>query len=183
MIPRRTALRLGATVVGLGIVWATVVGYVVHTQLPASALRLPGQHEVREDIRRLLPQGWAFFTRSAREPRLEDWQRSSQGWSPVADLGRVTARSAGGWDRGPRAHANEAALLAASIPEQHWQPCTGDLIGCLDNARPVVRANPTAHALLCGTVGFSRREPLPWAWAGSAEETMPVSVAVVTVTC
>jgi antimicrobial peptide system SdpA family protein len=183
MTQRPLAITLGATALGVGIGWAIVAGYVVHTQLPASALRLPGQQEVREDIRRVLPQGWAFFTRSAREPRLEIWEQSSQGWRSVDNVGQAMTRSFGGWDRGPRARVNEAALVATSIPARRWKACAGDLGTCFGSAAPAAITNPTTQALLCGTVGLSRREPLPWAWAGTAEESMPVTVTVVTVTC
>ncbi|MER5644901.1 SdpA family antimicrobial peptide system protein [Streptosporangium sp. NPDC002524] len=178
MRPRSPTAGLGARVLALALIWAVIIGYAVHTQLPANAVRLPGQDELHTDIRRITPQGWAFFTRSAREPRTEIWRFSTHGWQPSTDA----ARRLGGWDRGHRWAAGEKELLAGAVPDGHWQACAIELVSCFATGRRWTVANPTAEPTLCGVLGLARREPVPWAWADD-EITMPVSTAVVTATC
>ncbi|WP_432924893.1 SdpA family antimicrobial peptide system protein [Microbispora sp. CA-135349] len=175
--------RLGLAALCIGAVWVLVIAYVVHSQLPAHALRLPGEQELRADIRQVAPQGWAFFTRSAREPRLEVWTATGAGAPRTFAASPPETRAAAGWDRGSRARMREMDLLAGSVPGDRWRACDGAVAICLSRADAVTVASPVARPTLCGTVGLSRRVPLPWAWAGSAQKVMPSTVTVVNVTC
>ncbi|GGO00606.1 hypothetical protein GCM10010116_00930 [Microbispora rosea subsp. aerata] len=174
--------RLGLAALCVGAVWALVIAYVVNAQLPAHALRLPGDRELRADIRQVAPQGWAFFTRSAREPRLEVW--TAPGGARAAFVpSPPEGRAAAGLDRTSRTWFREVDLLAGSVPRDRWRPCDGPVPGCLSRADAVTVASPVTRPTFCGTVGLSRRAPLPWAWAGSTQKTMPTTVTVVNVTC
>ncbi|MFI7443457.1 SdpA family antimicrobial peptide system protein [Nonomuraea indica] len=179
--------RLGALLLVLGLAWSAVAGYVVLGQLPSAALQLPGQRSAAEHARVVAPQGWAFFTRSAREHREIVWRRSpSGGWEPALLGPHAEARNLWGFDRRSRAQAVDLGILLGAVPAGEWSSCdTGEITRCLGSlTRAVPVANPAPRPLLCGTLGVSRQEPLPWAWAGAAARTrMPATVVRLDVRC
>lgn len=178
--------RLGVVVVALGLGWTVVVAYVVIGQLPATALRLPGQQAVSERAQVIAPQGWAFFTRSAREPREIAWSPAAGGTWRRATLGpHAEPRNLWGFDRRSRAEGIERGMLLANVPADRWRDCRAEITACLGLAGPSVPVhNPAPDPVLCGTLGVTRQEPLPWAWASAASHThMPLKVVRLEVTC
>jgi len=166
------------------VLWGTVIFYVVHTQLPSNALRLPGQEPARLTIVTLIPQGWAFFTKSPREPQIGVWQRAAGGWRDARLGPHSEPWNALGFNRRSRAQGLEMGIMQTSVPGTAWRPCAGeDVSACLDRA-PVAVTVPNAapRPLHCGFVGLVQRDPLPWAWAGS-RTVMPAKVARLEVSC
>ncbi|MGW0809508.1 SdpA family antimicrobial peptide system protein [Nonomuraea sp. NPDC002799] len=178
--------RLGAVVVTLALGWAVVIAYVVIGQLPAAALRLPGQRAVSEPARAVAPQGWAFFTRSAREPREIAWSRAADGtWRRAGPGPHAEPRNLWGFDRRSRAEGIERGMLLAGVPAATWRDCRNEVVACLGLPGPSVPVhNPAPDPILCGTIEVTRQEPLPWAWSSAAAQThMPLKVVRLEVRC
>ncbi|TKK87197.1 SdpA family antimicrobial peptide system protein [Herbidospora galbida] len=177
---------LGAATVAIGLGWIVVIGYVVLGQLPSPALELPGQRVVARHSQAIAPQGWAFFTKSARDPVEAAWQRDSGGtWRP-ASSGPHAGHNLFGLDRASRAQAADLGVLVAAVHAARWAVCDDGLVdACLARAGaayPVT--NPAPAPLLCGEIGITRREPVPWAWADAADRTrMPVTAVRLEVAC
>ncbi|GCB49256.1 SdpA family antimicrobial peptide system protein [Streptomyces sp. NL15-2K] len=172
--------------------------YAVDSSLPTNALGLPGQNE--KVLRSLLPQGWAFFTRSPREKDVLLWQ-------PGTTAGEWRQRSAhqgsaGEWfgaRREQRARNMEMGVLLTRALEKgaRWSDCEvrdaaaslPDMVGrCASATRdapsPVRVSNGSRTPAVCGAVAFTRQEPLPWSWARhGVDEQMPVQVLRARVTC
>lgn len=179
--------RLGAKTILIALAWIVVVLYVVIGQLPAAAVELPGQRSVAQQARLVAPQGWAFFTKSARDPREVAWQRSASGVWQSAMLGpHAEPRNLWGLDRRSRAQAVDLGVVLSTISEDQWTACeSGAVPACLDAAGAAVPVlNPAPEPLLCGEVGVSKQKPLPWAWAKAADTTrIPASVVRLEVAC
>lgn len=179
--------RLGAKTILVVLVWILIALYVVMGQLPATAVELPAMGQVTEQARLVAPQGWAFFTKSAREPREILWRRSADGTWQIAMLGpHSESRNLWGLNRQSRAQAVDQGIVLGALPAVRWSKCdSGPIADCLlalGAAVPV--KNPAPEPLLCGEVGVSRQEPVPWAWAGAAGRTrMPASVVRLEVAC
>ncbi|MEU8204047.1 SdpA family antimicrobial peptide system protein [Streptosporangium sp. NPDC049046] len=179
------ARRLGWALVGIVAFWGSVIFYVVHTQLPSNAISLPGQEQLRLTITTLTPQGWAFFTKSPREPQIGVWQPANTGGWQDARLGpHSEPRNVLGFNRRSRAQGLELGIMQTSVPADGWTACDGgDVASCLDRATSAVTiSNIAPNPIHCGSVGLVQREPLPWAWAGS-DTAMPATVARLEVTC
>ncbi|MFH9619354.1 SdpA family antimicrobial peptide system protein [Streptomyces pratensis] len=196
----RTALRRrGVTTLALLCAWSTAGVYAAEASLPSSPLGLSGQN--REAVRSVLPEGWAFFTASPREDDVLLWERPAGERSPEGRwTGGFTAQASAGEFFGARrlqrAKKAEAGALMSGALERgaRWLTCPApaaplplrDTVrDCADAATGAVRvANASAHPRVCGTVLFSRQEPLPWTWARhGVDEGMPVRILPVEVTC
>ncbi|MFC4535921.1 SdpA family antimicrobial peptide system protein [Sphaerisporangium dianthi] len=180
-------VTLGKAAVALGLIWGVIVVYVVVGQLPGAALQLPGQRGVSEVARLVAPQGWAFFTKTARDERHTWWRPDADGtWRPTSLGPHAEPRNLWGLDRISRAEGVETGLVLEAVSGHHWRDCPdGAVDGCLSRSATAVHVrNPSPGPVLCGTLGLSRQKPLPWAWAGAADRTrMPATVVRVEVTC
>lgn len=181
--------RLGGVLLAIAAVWTALAGYVVHSQLPANALELPAQDALQLHVRQVAPQGWAFFTKSPRSTQLVVWRPDAAGaWERAMLAPHSEPRNLFGFNRRSRAQPVEMALLGNRAPAERWRECPdGNVPACLAAVAPgdvVPVDNPSPGPLLCGPVGLSRQEPLPWAWADAAEDTrMPARVLRLEVRC
>lgn len=177
--------RLGRAVVAIAAVWAVIGLYVVHSQLPSNTLELPGQDAAHASIQMVAPQGWAFFTKSPREPDMVAWVPGAGGtWNQALSAPHSEVRNIFGLNRRSRAQPVEMGLLASTVPAERWLDCDdGDIPRCLAGAPAVSVENPSPQPLLCGPVGVSRQQTLPWAWAGAADTRMPAAVLRLEVRC
>jgi antimicrobial peptide system SdpA family protein len=175
-------VRLGRRILTAFTVAGVVVAYTLLAALPAAPFRLP--FVGREDVRSVLPEGWAFFTRSPREPELTSYRLGPDGgWR------RTTQRSSMSWDSGlglnrrNRSQGTEVALLIHELTASDWAACDRVPTECLSAAaasRTV--ANRSNHATLCGEVGLVAQDVLPWAWH-DLPTVLPSRVTRVVVSC
>ncbi|MGC5054050.1 SdpA family antimicrobial peptide system protein [Micromonospora sp. DT48] len=161
VVPRRPVFWIGL-LVGL------IALFDLQTFLPTNAITLPGQHQATSVFRVLLPQGWAFFTKSPRSPDL-----AVHAIRPDGRLENITAganaepRYAFGLDRSARAQPTELALLVSQVSADAWQQCRQPTEACLGegastSANPVRSQKDTPT--VCGPVVIARTEPVPWAY-------------------
>ena len=181
-----SARVLGAAVLLAGAVWAVVIGYAVHIQLPTNVIALPFERELRVAAVVFTPEGWAFFTKDPREPILVPYALGSDGvWRPAAVGSYGEARNFFGADRTPRAQGVEMGLLSSRLSPSFWASCDDRVETCLGRAGTwLVVSNASPRPTLCGKIALTRQEPLPWAWASARTlTTMPSTFVLVDVRC
>ncbi|MFF9347419.1 SdpA family antimicrobial peptide system protein [Streptomyces sp. NPDC014734] len=149
------------------ITWAAVVCvvvalYVAQTQLPKNVLNLPGQKAVKPVAVTVTPQGWAFFTKSARSPEFEPFRWDGSAWAS-ASLGR---HSEHGFDRVSRSQGIETALLIHEARKATRTACElSPVQECLRKTRVATAVtNRTPEPSLCGRIAVVEQKSTPWAW-------------------
>jgi len=176
--------RLGAIVVALVAFGVLLAGYVVHAQIPTNAVQLPYEQSLSTSFRLVLPQGWAFFTRSPREPDVVPYRHADGRWQPALRTPNAEPRNLFGLSRRARSQGVEIGLLAGELRGADWRPCADAPTDCLDLAPSVIVHNASLLPTLCGEVGLVSQQPLPWAWSGAREQTiMPSTVARLEISC
>ncbi|MFB6957259.1 SdpA family antimicrobial peptide system protein [Streptomyces sp. NPDC056309] len=179
--------RMGKLLIAVAAFWALVGGYILHTQLPSNAVQLPAQQSLERTIRVVTPQGWAFFTKSPRDPKIVAWARGSDGsWRNAMLAPHSEPRNLFGLNRASRAQGIELGQLQARVKPDSWAPCEdGVLAECLaEFSNPITVRTPVPEPQLCGPVGITQQEVLPWAWSDSeGKMEMPGKVAVLEVEC
>lgn len=172
--------------------WLPLVGWLVSTTtvnaLPHSAWETATEPVAVKEMRELLPQGWAFFTRDAQEPRVSVYRYVDGQWTSAEAPPNNSPRYWFGLNRGARPHASEVGFISAGVAGTDWAECgRGDHVACLASLAPVpglVVENSGTRPTVCGTVGLVVQDPVPWAWRNSDEPVrMPLSGVVVEVTC
>lgn len=142
--------------------------YDVHSQLPDNAVTLPGETTVAETLRKLAPQGWAFFTKSPQSGVLVPYQRTTTGhWESLHAGPNSAAYNAFGFDRASRAQGVEVALLLDAIPEKQWKDCGSSVAECLEQhsaMQPVSVKNISPDPTVCGDVFLVEQLPVKWAY-------------------
>jgi antimicrobial peptide system SdpA family protein len=186
--PTPNLQALGRRIIAMAAAWAVAVLYIVNTQLPTNVLTLPYQHELATTLGIVTPQHWSFFTRSVHQDRLEAWKPVrgvAGGWTSALIGPNADPRNLGGLDRSSQAQIFEIALLYEVARTDNWVGCpSGDTSRCLNGADPVRVVNTSRPTSLCGRVGLSMTEPLPWALrASSGPKRMPSRVVVLDVAC
>lgn len=175
--------RLGVVALVVCVAWGVVIAYVGNASLPDNPIDLP--FEDQKALRRVVPQGWAFFTRNPRESSRRTFVRTDGRWTRVDQNAIVQPKYAFGLDRKPRAQGPEIALLTDRINDDAWQECKDAPRTCLSEASVAATlSNPSPEPTLCGTVGLALQEPLPWAWRESRSDIdMPSQILKLNVTC
>ena len=178
--------RLGAIALVVGALWGVVGVYALAVALPASPLDLPFAEERALTIRALVPQGWAFFTRSPREPRVIPYAPAEDGtWRSVHARRHAEPAQVFGLNRSSRAQGVEMGLLLDAVGSDGWRECDDGPAACIAaTPRSIATENVSPEPTLCGPVVLVRQEPLPWAWSRtSSQESMPVQTAGLEISC
>ncbi|MFD7258471.1 SdpA family antimicrobial peptide system protein [Streptomyces sp. NPDC059874] len=171
-------------------VWAVVIAYVVQEQIPRNVVTLPAQKAARHAVVNIAPQGWAFFTKSPRDPEVIPFgKKAGEGgmdWKPLSLTPHASPRNAFGLNRESRAQGVEISMLLAAAQKDDWRDCTEGRRDCLaqygDPARQIGNGSP--DPTLCGTVGLLQERPTPWAWRDLLSDSHSVErVMVLEVTC
>ncbi|WP_405615092.1 SdpA family antimicrobial peptide system protein [Streptomyces sp. NBC_00076] len=171
---------VGAVVAVLGIIG-------IHSQLPRNALELPGESSgFRENIGYIFPQGWAFFTKSPRDPTIEMFKIDAQGNPEKLSLTPHSApHNFFGLGRKSRAQGPEYALLVESVPYSTWAACGTELKSCLAPKLPAHEVvDRTPSPTFCGDVYAVSWKPQPWAWRDiTTQDHVPERVLHLKVKC
>ncbi len=174
------------SVAALAVVWGVVALYVAQVHVPRNVLTLPGQSQVKYTVANFAPQGWAFFTKSPRDPDVLPYGQNPNGtWTSLNLAPHANPHNAFGLDRRSRSQGIEIALLLDRATDKDWKDCEDDLNGCLADARPVRKvANPSPEATLCGTVALVQEKPVPYGWRDLTDDRlMPERFIVLDVSC
>lgn len=182
---RSRAERVGVATVVLTALWIIVAMYPIQAALPENPVSLPGDRHI-DEVRRIAPEGWAFFTRDPREARNVPYVRAADGdWEEAHAGPHAHPRWAFGLNRSSRAQGVEVGLLYPSIPEEAWQDCDGPPERCLPSVPVTDQVDSDAsEPTLCGDVAIVRQELPPWAWSVDGDPpVMPSEVARLEVRC
>jgi antimicrobial peptide system SdpA family protein len=175
--------RLGRRIVTTAIIAALATFYVVSAALPARTYPLPFVDNPAT-IRVIVPEGWAFFTRSPRLPEPAVYLATpGGGWRDITAGPVSVPQTWMGLDRGTRSQGVELANLLTEVSVAQWQACTDRPTVCLSRLRPSTAiVNRSSQHTACGDVGFVVQDVTPWAWH-DLHPVMPSKVARVTVRC
>lgn len=183
---RRSLTALGAFSLSLMLGWGVLFAYSVHAALPSNPIKLPAEMSVQPNV--WMPQGWKFFTRDPREEEISVFVRDAEGrWVSGLRGANASPRNFFGLSRATRAQGIELGLLttAAGTIKDAWQPCRDRLEACVERSQLVGEVtNITPDPTLCGEVGLTLQEPVPWNWSRSKRKvTMPSKAMRVNVIC
>ncbi|MCY0955243.1 SdpA family antimicrobial peptide system protein [Streptomyces sp. H27-S2] len=175
-------------IAAIAVLWTLVSLYIAQSFLPHNVLPLPAQADARKAAAVVAPQGWAFFTKSAKDPQYAPYRLIDGGWKSVALTPHSRPSNFFGFDRAPRSQGIEIALLLHQ-EDIKWSACesSAPVADCL--ARSTAEAvntvtNPSPSPSLCGRAAVAEMRPVPWAWRHlSPERHTPQRVAVWEVRC
>ena len=142
--------------------------YDVHSQLPANILGLPGEHKVSPSLRKVAPQGWAFFTKSPRSGGVVPFSKSESGEWVSTNLGpHSSPHNVFGANRKSRAQGAEVALLLEDVEQKQWHECSGGAEACIDaheTEAPLPVKNVSPEPTVCGQVLLVEQTAIPWSY-------------------
>jgi hypothetical protein len=132
------------------------------THLPARDLLSPSSSASVRVLTELSPQGWAFFSRSPREPITERHFLADGVWEPER-TDSLRREFVFGLDRSPRARQYALESDLSLVDDVEWERCASALSPCLSQvpSRPVV---DEASSCESGVRALVRRDPIPWAF-------------------
>lgn len=174
--PLTTPARVRAKILAVAAAWIVVLLYVAQAFLPPNIINLPNQSRLEASIAPLAPQGWAFFTKPPREPRMTIYAVAPDGGQVASKLGpNGRIEYAWGLSRTFMLQQSAAAQAAAAITAERWQECDEreTLDACVDSvadSEPVTLSMPRNQALACGEYVFAMSEAIPFAWRNISSE-------------
>lgn len=176
-----------AWITAISVVWIAVCLYVAQSFLPHNVISIPGQGGVRKVATVAAPQGWAFFTKSGKDPQYAPYRMTDGHWRSAALTPHSKPSNVFGFDRASRSQGVEIALLLHQ-KNIRWTSCdrARSVSSCLARAGAPVTTTPNASPAptLCGLSAVVEMRPVPWAWRHmSPERHTPERVAVWRVTC
>ena len=158
--------RLRAVRLCVWAVWSILLVCIFLSSVGDSPLRLPPKFRVLQLS--LAPEGWAFFTRSPREPSTLVY-RVVDGRLERLTFGNTSRRNLFGVSRSARAFDAEVGLLLTPVLSKTWQKCSGDPTRdeCWRQKRPLKLINWSSTRYIDGEVVLISQAPVPWAWSSS----------------
>lgn len=150
-----------------GAVGMVIATYAVHVHWPYNVIALPFERPIASAVNSILPQGWAFFTRSPREEAILVFRKvGDQQWQDT-DIGpNAEPSNFFGADRRARAQGLERGIITSSVPDDSWRKCHQELEVCLglQVENSVTVYNPTPNPTMCGPLALVSRSPVPYSY-------------------
>ena len=115
-----------------------------------------------------VPEGWAFFTRDARETDVVGYAQEAGEWKQVDGI--PYSRTWYSLDRRGRMLSSEIQWVAGFMKTNHAEliRCPMDeLDQCLSSAEEYEVAAPSSAFSFCGKIALLLIDPTPWAWAST----------------
>lgn len=141
---------------------------------------------IKLNISYFLPQGWAFFTRDAREEKVFAFKRQLNG-----KLTKLSPPSASyiylfGLNREGRKLSSEYLSLLSQIDRISWISCNYDLDEIAIQShkiKPISLKSDTHISKCCGEIIFVKTRLKPWAWNKFESIEMPAKFIRLYVSC
>lgn len=178
----RQKTLLGLSALAIGAFWTLLVSQVLVSSMPYNPLSNSGLANL--NLRGLIPEGWAFFTRSPREEQYYLYRMENG--RPVC-LNRTNAHYSNwfGLSRAMRANSMELGTMIEKIPKSDWTESPAGFhdtdLSCL---APVPVVNTALLPAYQGEYIVTSKEPIPWAWSKSCNpETVPCKIVKIKVLC
>lgn len=188
--PLRPA-RLGAFAVVLWLLLTAAGGFALHMSFDENVLTTSAQRNIRTTVVALVPERWAFFTKSPRSEGMQAYApiADTDEWKQASKYPIFQSSNAFGWDRTVRAAGIEIGLLDMLGNQVSWQNCDAStrLPDCLrqvaaDSVYPPI-ANTSPEPLLCGRIALVGITPGPWAYAAINQDQPTLRVKLMDVQC
>lgn len=176
-------LIVGTVRIALTVFWISVGLFALYTSVGEQP-QLPDAR-TKQALLAVFPQGWAFFTRSPREPEDRVFQLQNQRWISL-EVRNAEPRLLFGLVKQTRIMGMELGALLSAVPPQRWIDCAPAQANCWRSVRvsPTRLINRMPAQSLCGHLLVQRRAPIPWAWLKNRERVrMPASFTEMDVTC
>lgn len=127
--------------------------------------------EVQTISNSVIPQGWAFFTKSSQDPAVIPFD--SEGNS-VSQLPTSRLTNSFGINRKGRSQGVEVGLLQKELSDSEWTNCDGKSVSsCIAaiRSKPMSNiVNTSPRPSLCGDVFLLKSVPRPFAYRHLTEE-------------
>jgi len=120
-------------------------------------------------------EGWAFFTRNAREPNLYLYKMDDEKLKTLDFQRNSSYKNFFGISRAARSLSVEVGGLLKDIDSTNWQKNEeGKLINGYLSSSTISVINESINPVLRDTIFLEYREKTPWAWIKSYDSiTMP----------
>jgi antimicrobial peptide system SdpA family protein len=154
----------------LVLAWGFVINLLVVSFAPYNPLT--PSVSARLNISLLAPQGWAFFTRNAREPNTFIYAKNNNNKFAVIDNQKNTSRSnLFGISRDARSLSAEVVEILKQVDTSKWSaPSTNDWEDQFKKTNCVSVINKSLHPILKDTVFIEYKEKVPWAWVKADDQ-------------
>lgn len=140
-------------------IWGVTISF------PNSAIKLPFSRGASKHLARtIFPEGFSFFTRNPREPRLYLYQVKDGEVSPMSKRNGAYLM---GISRKGRAMNVEIGMILKEIGQIAWYRCTDGFGSCqttIDTSEFIKVSNNYERPLLNGQFILVARQPVPWAY-------------------
>lgn len=147
--------------------------YSISSSIPSTILTLPFFDEVKPNAVSTMPQGWAFFSKSPRDPSIAPYRAEENSLTSLSMLPTTRVENLFGVSRNGRAQGVEVALISGGSVPADWTDCESpDLHECAELLREVepkrVR-NTVAAPSVCGGIILIQTTPVPWSFRQQTE--------------
>lgn len=161
-----------------------IIVVLLSVYVQQSVIRSPFSNAAKQTVTSLMPQGWAFFTKSPRLAYATPYLEVADGFEQVEPRAGVFADPR----RLDRNFVIELEMLDRALAEVELTACeSGDPQQCFDELPLTPSAtitSPLVEPIACGDVYVAMNKVAPWAWRGLAEQTLRTEhVALVSVSC
>jgi antimicrobial peptide system SdpA family protein len=173
---RKYPWRLRLLYLSLLMIFGITLSLIAMANLPNNAIAI--KSKTRTFFQSFSPQGWAFFTRDAREEIIEVYSRDQKGnWEKVNVPGS-SFRYAFGLNRKGRAFGVEINRLLSQFKEQDWTKSRqAEWYSINDSLIKHEVNNPCPLPICKGNLLVKISPPVPWAWLGSKKKViMPYKI-------
>lgn len=133
------------------------------------------ENTVKQEIYKLAPQGWAFFTKSPKEETIQLYEKRGNQIIHLNGTSSLLLQDLLGVRRNKRKLNGELTEIAKRVHKKHWT--TFNRIASLDSLKillisDTIRNNTYDTMLIAGEKIICVTKPTPWAWSNS-EVVMP----------
>lgn len=178
------ALTLWAMLTGIG-------ALALQMSFEDNVLTVPQQRDLRGSIVALIPERWAFFTKSPRSEGMQAYAPSADAseWTQATTFPIFQLSNAFGLDRTVRAGGIEIGALDMAGNQAPWFECASGETrdACLRAAADAEGfnevQNPSPAPLLCGRIALLGITPSPWAYAAIGQDQPTYRVKTLEVSC
>lgn len=147
-----------------------IVGmYSLLSSIPSTILKLPYFDQVKPNAVSAMPQGWAFFSKSPRDPSIAPYREDADGsYESISKLPTTRVENLFGLSREGRAQGVEVALIASQAGLEEWIDCSSPALQeCTDFLRDepsTAVTNAVPSPTVCGDVLLVQTTPVPWSF-------------------
>lgn len=156
------------------VVAVTAFTYSLLAAFPPGAIQPPGLKEYRPAILTIAPQGWAFFTKSPRDPRVEPFKIERDGAIPISAWPAGQDRYLFGISREGRSQGLETGILSQGPAAEEWHECLSNQpVECAreDTAKAIATVNEARRPSICGDIVLVEMEHVSWAYRNMTKQT------------